>query len=98
MNQSKHRMANNVVSLAPVLLFLLVNVTLFSSSSLLSWVLVTHGISFVLFHLYVISRKFSSCPNIIISHYRQILLCMICWSRRHCRRRQYRYYDFEHLM
>ena len=89
-------MNNDVVALASVLLFLLLNVSLFSSS-LLSSVLVTHGTSFVLFHLCVISRKFSSCPNIIISHYRQILLCMICWSRRHCRR-QYRYYDFEHLM
>ena len=69
-------MNNDVVALASVLLFLLLNVSLFSSS-LLSSVLVTHGTSFVLFHLCVISRKFSSCPNIIISHYRQILLCMI---------------------
>ena len=69
-------MNNDVVALASVLLFLFRNVSLFSSS-LLSLVLVTHGTSFVLFHLCVISRKFSSCPNIIISYYRQILLCMI---------------------
>ena len=75
-------MNNDVVALASVLLFLLLNVSLFSSS-LLSSVLVTHGTSFVLFHLCVISRKFSSCPNIIISYYRQIFIVyMICWSRR----------------